>query len=76
MAICSEMSSEVAAEVRRQLDACGVVEDTLDVAAALGVPHNDVMGICNSLWAKGCVRSLQLHATCKRTRHRFRPARV
>jgi hypothetical protein len=48
------MSDGIVAALKAKLDASGCVEDTLLVAAELCVPHTDVVGVVNSLKAKGC----------------------
>jgi hypothetical protein len=46
------MPVDIAAALKKELEEKGVVEDTLKVATALDVPHFDVVGASNSLFAK------------------------
>lgn len=49
----SAASLDLAAELKKQIDSAGCVEDTLTVAQELDVPHESVVGVANSLCAKG-----------------------
>lgn len=44
---------DIAAELKRRIEAVGCVEDTLAAAQELNVPHDSVVGVANSLIAKG-----------------------
>ncbi|KAJ1624618.1 tRNA synthetases class 2 core domain (F) [Pavlovales sp. CCMP2436] len=54
---------DIAAALKATLDAAGCIEDTLLVAAEVGVPHADVIGVANSLIAKGYVAKTQLESS-------------
>jgi len=54
---------DLPAELKKRLDTAGCVEDTLKLAAELNVPHNDVVGAANSLFAKGFVAKEALETT-------------
>eukprot|EP00304_Pavlova_gyrans_P013524 CAMPEP_0206041894 /NCGR_PEP_ID=MMETSP1466-20131121/6228_1 /ASSEMBLY_ACC=CAM_ASM_001126 /TAXON_ID=44452 /ORGANISM="Pavlova gyrans, Strain CCMP608" /LENGTH=528 /DNA_ID=CAMNT_0053416597 /DNA_START=15 /DNA_END=1598 /DNA_ORIENTATION=- len=54
---------DISAELKKRLDSSGCVEDTLVLASELSVPHTDVVGVVNSLFAKGYVTKGQMEAT-------------
>lgn len=51
------MAEAIAAEFKARIDAHGAVESTRELASAMGVSHDEIVGVANSLTAKECART-------------------